>query len=236
MALDYFGARYLHSATGRFTAVDPLFTIPENIVDPQRWNRYVYVRNNPHRYVDPDGRAVQAAIGAITGVGFGWAIATLTGDNYTAGDALRDAALGAVGAGLASKGMKAYRAYRLVKGLGAVESAIMREASAILGSAEMEAVRAAHAAGKAITVRIGGRMIQYEPELAASGMTAFGQNGFLIGREAFGSVGELEKTLLHELYRLYTSQNAAGVSAGLAAAETNAASNFAEHMIERLVR
>jgi RHS repeat-associated protein len=59
--LNYFGARYFHSATGRFTSVDPVFTITKNIVDPQRWNRYTYVRNNPIRYVDPDGREVKYA-------------------------------------------------------------------------------------------------------------------------------------------------------------------------------
>jgi RHS repeat-associated protein len=75
MALNYFGARYLHSATGRFTAVDPVFTIPENIVDPQRWNRYAYVRSNPFRYVDPDGRAIETPWDAVN-VGMG--VASLT--------------------------------------------------------------------------------------------------------------------------------------------------------------
>ena len=28
---------------------------PEWLVDPQRWNRYTYVRNNPLKYVDPNG-------------------------------------------------------------------------------------------------------------------------------------------------------------------------------------
>ncbi|MGH8245540.1 MAG: hypothetical protein ACREUU_03810, partial [Gammaproteobacteria bacterium] len=27
----------------------------EWLADPQRWNRYAYVRNNPLRYVDPSG-------------------------------------------------------------------------------------------------------------------------------------------------------------------------------------
>ena len=53
--LDYFGARYLRAEIGRFTTIDPVTTIEENLVDPQRWNRYAYVRNNPLRYTDPTG-------------------------------------------------------------------------------------------------------------------------------------------------------------------------------------
>ena len=60
--LDYFGARYYGSSIGRFTTVDPVYTWRENLVDPQRWNRYAYVRNNPLRYVDPDGRELKLAI------------------------------------------------------------------------------------------------------------------------------------------------------------------------------
>ena len=55
---DYFGARYYGSKVGRFTTTDPVYTWKENLVDPQRWNRYAYARNNPLRYVDPDGRKI----------------------------------------------------------------------------------------------------------------------------------------------------------------------------------
>jgi RHS repeat-associated protein len=54
--LDYFGARYYASRSGRFTTVDPALDIEQALVDPQLWNRYTYVRNNPFRFVDPDGR------------------------------------------------------------------------------------------------------------------------------------------------------------------------------------
>lgn len=54
--LDYFQARYLRVAVGRFTTVDPIMAIERNLLDPQQWNRYTYVTNNPLRYVDPDGR------------------------------------------------------------------------------------------------------------------------------------------------------------------------------------
>ncbi len=42
----YFGARYYDPNLGRFTSVDPIKTEPP----------YQYVRNNPLRFIDPDGR------------------------------------------------------------------------------------------------------------------------------------------------------------------------------------
>jgi len=60
--LDYFGARYYGSEIGRFTTVDPVYTWQENLVDPQRWNRYAYVRNNPLRFTDPDGRVIDTLL------------------------------------------------------------------------------------------------------------------------------------------------------------------------------
>jgi RHS repeat-associated protein len=61
-ARSYFGARYYRADVGRFTTVDPAMTLQENLIDPQRWNRYAYVRNNPLRYVDPDGRMPVSAM------------------------------------------------------------------------------------------------------------------------------------------------------------------------------
>ena len=51
---DYFGARYYASSMGRFLSPDPLLNSghPEN---PQTWNRYAYVLNNPLRSTDPTG-------------------------------------------------------------------------------------------------------------------------------------------------------------------------------------
>jgi RHS repeat-associated protein len=58
---DYFGARYYGSRIGRFTTTDPVYAWLDNIVDPQRWNRFAYGRDNPLRYVDPDGRKIIVA-------------------------------------------------------------------------------------------------------------------------------------------------------------------------------
>jgi RHS repeat-associated protein len=52
---DYFGARYYGNQTARFITVDPVLNIEEALVDPQRWNRYAYARDNPLRYTDPTG-------------------------------------------------------------------------------------------------------------------------------------------------------------------------------------
>ena len=52
--LDYFGARYMSAAQGRFTSPDePL--IDQSPDDPQSWNLYGYVRNNPLIFTDPTG-------------------------------------------------------------------------------------------------------------------------------------------------------------------------------------
>lgn len=53
-ALDYFGARYYQSQTGRFTRVDPGH-VGATPLDPQSWNGYVYARNNPLVFNDPLG-------------------------------------------------------------------------------------------------------------------------------------------------------------------------------------
>jgi RHS repeat-associated protein len=74
--LDYFGARYMSSAQGRFTSPDEF---PGGIVDPftgqqvqqpkplpyadtrypQSLNKYAYVVNNPLRWTDPDGHCAE---------------------------------------------------------------------------------------------------------------------------------------------------------------------------------
>lgn len=114
--LDYFEARYYSSAQGRFTSpdefkggiVDP-FTGQDietntalpyaDITDPQTLNKYAYVRNNPLRYVDPDGHAfglddlVGAVGGALVGVGTEVVKDFATGQHITLG-AITGAAVG----------------------------------------------------------------------------------------------------------------------------------------------
>jgi RHS repeat-associated protein len=51
---DYFDARYYSSAMGRFMSPDPM-NAGADITNPQSWNMYSYVLNNPLIYIDPSG-------------------------------------------------------------------------------------------------------------------------------------------------------------------------------------
>jgi RHS repeat-associated protein len=81
--LDYFGARYYGAGIAIFTAVDPAMTSDANVVDPQRWNRYMYGRSSPLRFVDSTGLVLE-----------------LVGDNKEASFALIQRMVGTQGAEL----------------------------------------------------------------------------------------------------------------------------------------
>ena len=52
---DYFGARYYASSMGRFLSPDPKIMTARHLANPQKWNKYAYVINNPLANFDPDG-------------------------------------------------------------------------------------------------------------------------------------------------------------------------------------
>jgi len=64
--LDNFGARYNSSNLGRFMSPDPVIITPDRLKNPQQLNLYVYVMDNPLRYVDPDGAEPQGAPAVFT--------------------------------------------------------------------------------------------------------------------------------------------------------------------------
>jgi len=104
--LDYFGARYMSAAQGRFTSVDPVFATA-SLFNPQSWNGYSYTLNNPLKYVDTDGHipilAVTAGVGAVAGaiIGAGREIASqyATSGQITSGGRIATAAGGGALAG-----------------------------------------------------------------------------------------------------------------------------------------
>lgn len=61
--LSYMGARYYDATLGRFMGVDPVNFQPDNL---HSFNRYTYASNNPYKYIDPDGRYVEAAFEAAS--------------------------------------------------------------------------------------------------------------------------------------------------------------------------
>jgi len=64
--LDFFGARYMSSAQGRFSSADRPFA-DQHTSNPQSWNLYAYARNNPLKLVDRDGFKVLKAVVAEAG-------------------------------------------------------------------------------------------------------------------------------------------------------------------------
>jgi RHS repeat-associated protein len=52
--LDFFQARYFSAALGRFNSPDP-GNAGANLFNPQSWNGYSYVNNNPLTLIDPSG-------------------------------------------------------------------------------------------------------------------------------------------------------------------------------------
>ena len=146
--LDFFGARYYSSAQGRFTTPDEwqggivdAFTGLEteqpgplpyaDITDPQTLNKYVYVRNNPLRYVDPDGHCPWC-IGGLVGGGMDIGIQLLEGKSFSNLDWTSvgiSAAAGAVGGGIAAKTAQLawYGKLAIEGGLDAVASMAQQE-------------------------------------------------------------------------------------------------------------
>ena len=53
--LDNFGARYYASTMGRFMSPDPGWLLAADPTNPQSWDMYAYVLNNPLTNVDPTG-------------------------------------------------------------------------------------------------------------------------------------------------------------------------------------
>ena len=109
-SLDYMHARYYNAVWGRFLSVDP--GKDWDLHQPQSWNMYAYVRNNPIRNTDPTGRecggcaaferdvrelqagkiTVEEYNARLTARGVGAAVGALIVAGYFGGKALFDAA------------------------------------------------------------------------------------------------------------------------------------------------
>jgi RHS repeat-associated protein len=226
--LDYMHARYYSPTVGRFLSVDPAMNMKKTVPNPQMWNRYAYVVNNPILYTDPDGRE------HVIEPGF---TKPMTAENldldtapwYIKASFRIPGEILMLGAGdLAIGGLRGVFAMARYT---AQERMVLREAATILRSQALKDAVAALKAGKdGATFVVGRYEIVVSTELEAAAMTFRGMNGqttFLLGRQALTSNMELIKTVLHETFRLLMTP--AGVaSAEGAAAATKAAFDFAE--------
>jgi RHS repeat-associated protein len=64
IGLYYYGARWYDPGLGRWSQPDQITPDPS---DPQDWDRYAYTRNNPVKYIDPDGHNPLLIILALIG-------------------------------------------------------------------------------------------------------------------------------------------------------------------------
>jgi hypothetical protein len=85
------------------------------------------------------------------------------------------------------------------EGDGTPDEEIVAEAQQLLNSIQMKDLRAAHKAGRTTTILFGKYSVQYQPQ--GSGKSS--SDGFTLGKKAFASDTELQKTLLLELYKLH---------------------------------
>lgn len=114
-------------------------------------------------------------------------------------------------------------------GFSPTELAIIGEVRAIKSGPLFAGFKKAFTEGRPKEWKAGERTILVESAAPFSGFTLMGENGFVLGKEAFVSDAELTKTLLHEIYRLDHSQaRTHGVSGEQATSETQAAFGFSQ--------
>lgn len=127
--VDYFEARYFGSAQGRFSSPDPFNIITEAedqkhfntyLSQPQNWNRYVYVWNNPLKYVDPHGETV-------------YVVAYTTGNPDGGDDDFKKAALTLADKIMSTKGFNPMKDIVLVQGVTTKDDfkALIKEANGL---------------------------------------------------------------------------------------------------------
>jgi len=64
--LDFFGVRYMSAAVGRFMSPDRPF-VDQHTYNPQSWNLYSYVRNNPLSFIDQQGNSTLKPVPGASG-------------------------------------------------------------------------------------------------------------------------------------------------------------------------
>lgn len=137
---------------------------------------------------------------------------------------------------VSSPTLKMPTAVRVLPGLSRAETGIAQTANNIYHSNAFAAGIKEMKAGSNSEIIINGIKIVFQADAPFSGFTLFGENGFVIGKEALRSSDELLKTVLHECYRLATSSVKSKISIGQTTItqETQNVVNFVERAIKSL--
>ena len=171
LGLYFYGARWYDPALGRFAQADTITPQQQGV---QAWDRYAYTNNNPVRFTDPTGHCIDGistifcamAIGAVIGatvstIGY-VAIASLTGQEITAGGLAGAAVAGAIG------GAVSVIAAPLA---GTIGLSVSAGAAVINGTASAVGYMAGGAVSNAVD-RSEGRAPQFTPTLGGMAISA----------------------------------------------------------------
>ncbi len=93
IGLTYFGGRHFDPELGRFTSVDPVAFTEQNAMS---FNRYLYVNNNPYKYVDPDGEFLTYVAKFVIDVGINVALNYVTTGEANLKGALKESVIGLI--------------------------------------------------------------------------------------------------------------------------------------------
>ena len=140
--LYFLKTRYYAPEIGRFMTIDDLSYLDPDTVNGL--NLYAYCRNNPIKYIDPNGRVaittilaiigICALVGAVSGAAISGATYAMTTDNFVALDFWASVAGGAVSGGLMGALAGAFYVYGVGATMVVVLSAIGGAVSNAIGS------------------------------------------------------------------------------------------------------
>ena len=182
--LDYFGARYLSSAQGRFTSPDEVFA-DQHPEDPQSWNLYSYTRNNPLARIDTDGHFVATITGAVTGGLIGGAVSAWRGGSFWKG-AASGAVSGAIAGSIIDTGGASLGVLAAAGAAGGIGGGIVQRAmngqNTTVGDVAVDATLGAATGvvggkvGEAVANAVAGKIIQNAANDAIEALAARGRS------------------------------------------------------------
>jgi RHS repeat-associated protein len=258
----YNRARWMDPEGGRFASVDPFAGTSE---DPLSLHKYLYASVNPISMRDPSGlftgglveiqlvNAIRSELMAIqVNIFFGAGSAADKSGDIKKISTIFSVLLGGIALVVLIRSLVRYgpravkavanflsdsaKAGRLRRLFSKQEISIVMEARAMFNSDGMDAIRKAFERGQGITVSIGRRPVQFEPDLPEFAMTNKETGGFVLGRKALASDEELAKTVLWELHRLELGNPyGTGIGGAAATAETQAAAAFSERAFREVL-